>query len=100
MLGAAAMSLSSVCVVSNALRLNAFKFKNTEEAKEKTTMIEIKVKGMMCPHCEAAVRTAVEALAGVKSAVADHVSGTVTVEGDADVELIKKTIIAKGYEVI
>ena len=100
MLGAVAMSLSSVCVVSNALRLNAFKFKTIEEAKEKTTMIEIKVKGMMCPHCEAAVRTAVEALAGVKSAVADHVSGTVTVEGDADVELIKKTIIAKGYEVI
>ena len=55
---------------------------------------------MMCPHCEAAVRTALEALEGVKSAVADHKSGTVTVEGDAELELIKKTIVAKGYEVL
>ncbi len=99
MIGAAAMSLSSICVVTNALRLNAFKFeKNTK--KEKTTMTVIKVKGMMCPHCEAAVKTALEALDGVTHAVADHKSGTVTVEGNADIGLLKKTIIDKGYEVV
>ena len=103
MIGAAAMSLSSVCVVMNALRLNSFKLdikKQIIEKENKDMTQVIKVKGMMCPHCEATVRTALEALEGVKSAVADHKSGTVTVEGDAELELIKKTIVAKGYEVL
>lgn len=100
MLGAAAMSLSSVCVVANALRLNAFKFEKKNTIKEKNIMTVIKVKGMMCPHCEAAVKTALEAVSGVTSAAADHKKGTVTVEGDAPLEILKKTITDKGYEVI
>lgn len=100
MIAAAAMSLSSVCVVTNALRLNTFEFEKKKRIKEKNTMTVIKVKGMMCPHCEAAVKSALESVSGVKNAVADHKKGTVTVDGDAPLEVLKQTIVAKGYEVL
>lgn len=94
MIAAAAMSLSSLCVVTNALRLNLFFGKD-----KKKTMKEFTVKGMMCPHCETAVKACLEALDGVESAVADHKANKVTVTFTKDVpdEVIKKAITDKGY---
>ena len=100
MFAAAAMSLSSVCVVTNALRLNLFRFDKhpageppAGEAKIKTeketTTMQTKtltVEGMMCAHCEAHVKQALEALPGVQSAEASHESGTATVTLSAPVE--------------
>ena len=114
MFGAAAMSLSSFCVVSNALRLNFFdirrsdrdkkiKTKTHKEEKESKTMEKtLKVEGMMCPHCEAAVKKALEAIDGVSVAEADHVKGTATVTLTKDVptEVLKKAIEDKDYKVI
>ena len=114
MLGAAAMSLSSFCVVTNALRLNLFKLRDashdhkikkhlknvTEESKamEKT----IKIEGMMCGHCEAAVKKALEELPEVESAEVSHVSGTakVTLKGEIDNDVLKKAVEDKDYKVI
>ena len=90
MFGAAAMSLSSFCVVTNALRLNFFDMRNAEKDKKykaKTTMREenktmektLKIEGMMCEHCEARVKKCLEAVAGVESAAVSHVSGTAVV---------------------
>ena len=100
MIGAAAMSLSSFCVVSNALRLNLFKYNLS--GKENRKMITVKVKGMMCPHCEAAVSSAVSAIKGVTNVKADHKNGTVEFEAEDgfSIEVVKKTITGKGYEVI
>ena len=110
MFGAAAMSLSSFCVVSNALRLNLFdlrnaskdkkiKVKHKEEAKvmEKTLNIE----GMMCGHCEATVKKALEALDGVEQAVVSHEAGTAVVTLKADVAdtVLKKAVEDKDYTV-
>ncbi len=117
MFGAAAMSLSSFCVVTNALRLNLFKFSkgktshpggntadNTpKETKGERNMVkEFKVKGMMCSHCEATVKKALEELDGVKSATADHTAEKVTVEltGDVPDKRIIGVITEKGYKVI
>ncbi len=100
MFGAAAMSLSSICVVSNALRLNFFRSSNKKEAK---TMEKVmKVEGMMCPRCEAHVKTAVEAVDGVTAAVADHKSGTVTVTLSKAVDdaTLAAAITAAGYTVL
>lgn len=112
MFGAAAMSLSSFCVVTNALRLN---FKNIHSAKgdktkkkihktkENKTMEKIlKIEGMMCMHCEAHVKKALEALDGVESVVASHEKGTAVITLSADVsdELLKKTVEAEGYKVL
>ena len=82
MFGAAAMSLSSFCVVSNALRLNLFKLHDAgkdkkinrhSKHKEETTMVKtMKIEGMMCGHCEAAVKKALEAIDGVASAEGSH----------------------------
>ncbi len=111
MFGAAAMSLSSFCVVMNALRLNLIKLGSPvhsaepENNPEKETVYMkkvFKVKGMMCPHCEARVKASVESLPQVCSAVADHESGTVTVtltEAIAD-EAIEQAITSQGYEVV
>lgn len=101
MLAAAAMSLSSFCVVSNALRLQRIKL-NTKEKKAKSMNITIKTEGMMCPHCEAHVKKALEEIAGVKEAVADHKTGlvTVTVEGEVDKDILTAAITAQGYKVI
>ena len=126
MFGAAAMSLSSFCVVTNALRLNLFnmhdakkdkKLKNpaiikelvdnnktnhNQENKEIGTMKKtMKIEGMMCGHCEATVKKALEGLDGVASAEVSHEAGTAVVELSADVadDVLKKTVEDKDYKV-
>ena len=112
MLGAAAMSLSSVFVVSNALRLRLFQSKTPvqttlqaqackiitqEESKMETV---IKVNGMMCNHCKAAVEKACKAVPGTTEAVVNLEAKTVTVTGTADAATLKQAITDAGYEVV
>ena len=130
MFGAAAMSLSSFCVVTNALRLNLFKMydaskdrkrkmkkvetaentvsdivltdKNESENKEETKMTKtMKIEGMMCGHCEAAVKKALEALEQVDTAEVSHEAGTavVTLNSEISNEVLKKTVEDKDYTV-
>ena len=111
MFGAAAMSLSSFCVVTNALRLNFLnirsskrdrKIKNKTNKKEKNTMTTtLKINGMMCPHCEATVKTALESIDGVTSAEVSHESGTavVTISKEVSDDVLKKAVVDKGYTV-
>ncbi len=105
MIGAAAMSLSSVCVVSNALRLNFLNFTRIikrRKHKENITMTKtIKVSGIMCAHCEARVKAALESVKGVESASASHESGTATVVLAKDVadKVLIKAIEKAGYKV-
>ena len=128
MFGAAAMSLSSFCVVTNALRLNLLNVKdsrkdkkirckaavpagkvvaaaeiNTETKKENMTMTKtMKIEGMMCGHCEAAVKKALEALDGVAGAEVSHEKGTavVTLEMDVDNAVLTKAVEDKDYKVV
>ena len=103
MLGAAAMSLSSFCVVSNALRLNLVNIHKKHKIKEFKKMTKIiKIEGMMCPHCEAHVKKALEALAGVESATPSHVEKKAVVVLNAPVsdETLKSTVEAQGYKVL
>ena len=128
MFGAAAMSLSSFCVVTNALRLNLLNIKdsrkdkkirrkaaapagavvaaaeiNTETKKVNKTMTKtMKIEGMMCGHCEAAVKKALEALDGVASAEVSHEKGTavVTLEKDVDNAVLTKAVEDKDYKVV
>lgn len=99
MYGAAAMSLSSFFVVTNALRLNRVKI--YDEKKEKKMKKTIKIEGMMCAHCEARVKKVLEALEGVSEAVVSHEAGTavVTLTAEVDNELMKQTIEAEDFKV-
>ena len=111
MFGAAAMSLSSFCVVSNALRLNLVKIRDARHDKkikhrsnkeEKTMEKTLKIQGMMCPHCEMRVKKALEAVPGVAEAVPSHTAGTavVTLTQDVDFAALKKAVEDQGYEVL
>ena len=111
MFGAAAMSLSSFCVVSNALRLNFVKIydasndkrirkkRNKEDQVMKKTM---KIEGMMCPHCEARVKKTLEDMVQVTEAVVSHAEGTAVVElsENVDNDVLKKVIEDQGYRVL
>ncbi len=121
MFGAAAMSLSSFCVVTNALRLNfanirksrktnlGKKFNSSELNKINFNITEenvmkktLKVEGMMCAHCEGRVKSALEEISGVANANASHESGTVIVElsGDVSDDMLKEKVEAQGYKVL
>ncbi len=122
MFGAAAMSLSSFCVVSNALRLNLFKMHSSRRdkiikpiehfsiasVKEEETMFgknkkTIKVEGMMCEHCEARVKQCLEALDEVEKAEVSHKKGTAVVtykDSEPSDALLKSTVEAQGYKVV
>lgn len=103
MIGAGAMSLSSLFVVGNALRLNLYKAEKINENKEKIGMEKVyKVEGMMCPHCEARAKQAVEAIDGVLSATPSHKKKRIKVvfENDEKAELVKSAIEQAGYKFI
>jgi Cu2+-exporting ATPase len=127
MLGAAAMSLSSFCVVTNALRLNLFdagdrdsrkandklhmtgggdvsvsEINNSKESEDNFMQKTMNIEGMMCPHCEAAVKKALEALDGVQEAAVSHTDGTAVVTLSADVAdaVLKEAVEAKDYKVL
>ena len=112
MLGAAAMSLSSVFVVSNALRLRLKQTKTAVQTtmqaqackiitqEESTMETVIKVNGMMCNHCKAAVEKACKAVPGTTDAVVNLEAKTVTVTGTADTAALKQAITDAGYEVV
>lgn len=122
MFGAAAMSLSSFCVVTNALRLNLLNIRSTKKDKKKKNAIDVSlininnnekkevnemtktmnIKGMMCGHCEAAVKKALETLPEVASAEVSHEKGTavVTLEKEIADDVLKKTVEDKDYEVV
>ena len=114
MFGAAAMSLSSFCVVMNALRLNLFNMhdagkdrkKHTHshqiKKEEETTMTKtMKIEGMMCGHCEARVKKTLEAIEGVQEAAVSHEAGTavVTLSADVDDAVLKKAVEDQDYQV-
>ena len=109
MFGAAAMSLSSFCVVTNALRLNLFDMRNAAKDKkikrkqEETTMEKtMKIEGMMCGHCEATVKKALEALDGVDHAEVSHEQdqAVVTLKEDVANDVLKKAVEDKDYNVV
>jgi Cu2+-exporting ATPase len=117
MFAAFAMSLSSFCVVTNALRLNLLKIYQTPRQDEKSSGREkyqekktggvsmtktMKIEGMMCGHCEARVKKALEALEAVDEAVVSHEDGTavVTLSGEIDGEVLKKAVEEQDYKVL
>lgn len=103
MIGAAAMSLSSFCVVTNALRLNLVNIYKKHKTKEFKPMTKtIKIEGMMCPHCEAHVKKALEVLEGVENVTPSHVEkkATLTLTSPVSDETLKATVEAQGYKVL
>jgi len=101
MFGAAAMSLSSFCVIMNALRLNLFKIdKNVKEKKQMETVL--KIEGMMCPHCEGRVKSALESTDGVAEAIVSYEKGEAIVKSNVEIsfETLKGVVEAQGYKVI
>ena len=101
MFGAAAMSLSSFCVITNALRLNFFKANiDKKEIKEMETVI--KIEGMMCPHCEARVKSSLEAVEGVAEVIASHKTGEAIVKSDKEIpfDTLKSIVEEQGYKVL
>ena len=104
MFGAAAMSLSSFCVVTNALRLNMMKLdtnKTQHKIQEVKTMeLTLKIEGMMCPHCEANVKKNLELIDGVKEAIPDHTKGLckVVLEKEIDKTVLVNTVNGLGYK--
>ena len=114
MFAAAAMSLSSFCVVTNALRLNFFrmydskrdhkiknKLKTTAEKETKTMKKTLKIEGMMCGHCEMHTKNALEALEGVAKAEVSYKTGTavVTLEKEISDDVLRQTVAGQGYQV-
>ncbi|MBO2526741.1 MAG: heavy metal translocating P-type ATPase [Clostridiales bacterium] len=99
MIGAAAMSFSSVCVVSNALRLRSFRPKLLTIPKGEKAMT-IKIEGMMCSHCRAAVEKALKAVAGVETVEVSLEDKCACVTGSADPAALKQAVIDAGYQVI
>lgn len=113
MFGAAAMSLSSFCVVTNALRLNLFRLedagkdkkrnrhKNQKKEEELIMQKTMKIEGMMCGHCEATVKKTLEAIQGVEEAVVSHEAGTAVVTLSEEVlpDVLKEAVEAKDYQV-
>ena len=114
MFGAAAMSLSSFCVVTNALRLNLFKLRDASrdhKIRQKDTDFTVSVpgamrktlhiEGMMCPHCEMRVKQALEAVPGVSEAAASHEKGTaaVTLSAQVDNDALRAAVEAQDYKV-
>lgn len=125
MFGAAAMSLSSFCVVTNALRLNLFKMRDAKKDKKLKHTVDLekiqikntnhiktqeddtmkktmKIEGMMCGHCEATVKKALEAIEGVEEAVVSHENGTAIVSMTKEVsnDVLKTTVEDKDYKVL
>ena len=111
MFGAAAMSLSSFCVVTNALRLNLFNLhdagkdkpiRNKKHKEAKTMEKTLHIEGMMCAHCEAHVKKALEAIDGVSAAVASHEKGTavVTLTKPVDNDVLRQAVEALEYKVL
>lgn len=114
MFGAAAMSLSSFCVVTNALRLNFKNIYDTKRDKKRNIMFKqkesevkemtktMKIEGMMCGHCEARVQKVLEALDGVESAEVSHEKGeaVVTMSSDVSDEVLRKTVEEQDYKVV
>ncbi len=105
MFGAAAMSFSSIFVVMNALRLNLFSWgKEKMKTKKENKKMEkvLKIEGMMCPHCEAHVKKALEALDGVEEAIPSHEKKEARLRLSKDVSdaLLKETVEKEGYKVL
>ncbi|MBR4867799.1 MAG: heavy metal translocating P-type ATPase, partial [Clostridia bacterium] len=110
MFGAAAMSLSSVCVVTNAMRLNWLNPHKSnhdhtvkqQRKKEQNMTKTMKIEGMMCPHCSGRIKTVLEAVDGVKEAQVDHStdSAIVTLEKEVANDLLKELVEKEGYKVI
>ena len=115
MFGAAAMSLSSFCVVSNALRLNLLRIHDAKhdhprkqvelpqiELPKALPTVTMRIEGMMCGHCEAMVKRALEAIDGVESAVPSHVAGTaiLTLSAPVEVDVLRKAVEDEDYTVL
>ena len=112
MIAAAAMSLSSFCVVMNALRLNLFNLRDsrafhkriqkTKHKGEQPMEITLKIEGMMCPHCEAHVKRALEELPAVETCVASHKDGSavLTLSAEVDRKILVETVEKQGYRVV